>query len=129
MITLEKENYGDLDELAELGKVKKNPYTIEQIIDRDLKCTNGESMNDTKNRFEEKINEVINNNLGKRLAIVSHGAAIKFYLMNWCELIGKDIEYKGNIIKIESPSITKLIFDENMQLKEMYNIKKTPLAI
>ena len=117
MITLEKENYGDLDELAELGKVKKNPYTIEQIIDRDLKCTNGESMNDTK-----KINEVINNNLGKRLAIVSHGAAIKFYLMNWCELIGKDIEYKGNIIKIESPSITKLIFDENMQLKEMYNI-------
>ncbi len=122
MITLEKENYGDLDELAELGKVKKNPYTIEQIIDRDLKCTNGESMNDTKNRFEEKINEVINNNLGKRLAIVSHGAAIKFYLMNWCELIGKDIEYKGNIIKIESPSITKLIFDENMQLKEMYNI-------
>ena len=129
MITLEKENYGDLDELAELGKVKKNPYTIEQIIDRDLKCTNGESMNDTKNRFEEKINEVINNNLGKRLAIVSHGAAIKFYLMNWCELIGKDIEYKGNIIKIESPSITKLIFDENMQLKEMYNIYKTPLAI
>lgn len=122
MITLEKENYGDLDELAELGKVKKNPYTIEQIIDRDLKCTNGESMNDTKNRFEEKINEVINNNLGKRLAIVSHGAAIKFYLMNWCELIGKDIEYEGNIIKIESPSITKLIFDENMQLKEMYNI-------
>ena len=122
MITLEKENYGDLDELAELGKVKKNPYTIEQIIDRDLKCTNGESMNDTKNRFEEKINEVINNNLGKRLAIVSHGAAIKFYLMNWCELIGKDIEYKGNIIKIESPSITKLIFNENMQLKEMYNI-------
>lgn len=122
MITLEKENYGDLDELAELGKVKKNPYTIEQIIDRDLKCTNGESMNDTKNRFEEKINEVINNNLGKRLAIVSHGAAIKFYLMNWCELIGKDIEYNGNIIKIESPSITKLIFDENMQLKEMYNI-------
>lgn len=122
MIILEKENYGDLDELAELGKVKKNPYTIEQIIDRDLKCTNGESMNDTKNRFEEKINEVINNNLGKRLAIVSHGAAIKFYLMNWCELIGKDIEYKGNIIKVESPSITKLIFDENMQLKEMYNI-------
>lgn len=122
MIILEKENYGDLDELAELGKVKKNPYTIEQIIDKDLKCTNGESMNDTKNRFEKKINEVINNNLGKRLAIVSHGAAIKFYLMNWCELIGKDIEYKGNIIKIESPSITKLIFDENMQLKEMYNI-------
>lgn len=122
MIILEKENYGDLAELAELGKVKKNPYTIEQIIDRDLKCTNGESMNDTKNRFEEKINKVINNNLGKKIAIVSHGAAIKFYLMNWCELIGKDIVYKGNIIKIESPSITKLIFDEDMQLKEMFNI-------
>lgn len=122
MIILEKENYGDLAELAELGKVKKNPYTIEQIIDKDLKCTNGESMNDTKNRFEEKINKVINNNLGKKIAIVSHGAAIKFYLMNWCELIGKDIVYKGNIIKIESPSITKLIFDENIQLKEMYNI-------
>ena len=122
MIILEKENYGDLAELAELVKAKKNPYTIEQIIDRDLKCTNGESMNDTKNRFEEKINKVINNNLGKKIAIVSHGAAIKFYLMNWCELIGKDIVYKGNIIKIESPSITKLIFDENIQLKEMYNI-------
>lgn len=122
MIILEKENYGDLAELAELGKVKKNPYTIEQIIDRDLKCTNGESMNDTRNRFEEKINKVINNNLGKKIAIVSHGAAIKFYLMNWCELIGKNIVYKGNIIKIESPSITKLIFDENIQLKEMYNI-------
>lgn len=122
MIILEKENYGDLAELAELGKVKKNPYTIEQIIDRDLKCNNGESMNDTKNRFEEKINKVINNNSGKKIVIVSHGAAIKFYLMNWCELIEKDIVYKGNIIKIESPSITKLIFDENIQLKEMYNI-------
>ena len=106
-----------------LGKEKKNSYTVEQLLDSKLKNVDGESNEEVKYRMYECLEEIIAKNPGKRIAIVSHGAAIKFLLQNWCEY---DIEidkfiFKETIAipqKLESPSILKLEFI-NKELKDI----------
>ena len=107
---------GDIKILNELGQTKKNSYTTEQLLDGDLKVLNGESRNETYNRFKKSFDELLINNLGKRIAIVTHGAAIKFMLMKWCEfdLINKETKYKGKVLindKLKTPEIFKLTFN------------------
>ena len=72
-----KEYCGDREELKKLGQIKKNSYTIEQMIDNTLKCTGGENFKEVEKRMNEVIEEIVKNNIGKNVAIVSHGAAIK----------------------------------------------------
>ena len=40
--------YGDREELKKLGEIKKNSYTIEQMLDNSLKCTGGESFKEVE---------------------------------------------------------------------------------
>lgn len=106
-----KENYGDLKELAELGKNKKNSYTTEQLIDKNLKNTDGENRIEVTSRMEEALNFVISQSSGKNIAIVSHGASIKFLLMKWCSLNkNNQIEFNGQIITLNSPGIIELLY-------------------
>ena len=76
------------------------PYTIEQMLNPKLKCTNGESMEEVKVRMDDFIRRIAQENVGKKVAIVSHGAAIKFFLMNWCKLSGAYLYYKENCIRV-----------------------------
>ena len=59
----------------------------------------------------------------KRVAIISHGGAIKFYLLNYCE-VNKDLilEYKGKEISITSPCLLKMIFS-NKELVKLEQIE------
>lgn len=114
-----KENYGDLNELQMIGKNKKNPYTIEQILNPNLKCKDGESMKEVQERMQKSISKILKNNYGKKVAIVSHGAAIKFYLMKWCEIKNNKIYYKSNEIVVNSPGVVKVSFLKD----ELYNIE------
>lgn len=58
------------------------------------------------------INKVLKQNAGKNIVIVSHGAAIKFLLMNWCKLNNElKLTYKNSIIDLKSPSLIKLKFN------------------
>lgn len=116
-----KEKFGNLKELKELGKTRKHPYTIEQIINPTLKCTNGENMIEVKKRMKEVINEIVQRNGGTKVAIVSHGAAIKFYLTDWCSLKENSLFYQNKEIKLESPSAIKLVF-YSQHLKEIETI-------
>ena len=58
------------------------------------------------------LNKILKENEGKNIAIVSHGAAIKFLLMNWC-ILNKDLKltYKNLNIDVQSPCLIKLEFD------------------
>lgn len=85
------------------------PYTIEQMLNPKLKCTNGESMEEVKVRMDDSIRRIAQENVGKKVAIVSHGAAIKFFLMNWCKLSGAYLYYKGNCIRVNSPGVIKIM--------------------
>ena len=114
-----RENYGDLKSLEELGKIKKESFTIEQLLDETLKNKDGESREEVANRMEMALEHILKENSGKNIAVVSHGAAIKFLLMNWCNLNkNNQIEFKDKIITLNSPGVLRLVFDD-MDLKEL----------
>lgn len=107
---------GNLIELEKLGVNKKDNFTIEQLIDPTFKNIDGECNIEVRNRMTACINEIIDNNEEKNIAIVSHGAAIRFYIQNWCEYNYDKDEYLFNNKQIwqgylDSPSCLKLIFD------------------
>ena len=117
-----KENYGNIESLKKLEKSKKNTFTIEQLIDENLKNVDGENRKEVTKRMEESFNRVFKENQGKKIAIVSHGAAIKFLLMNWSSLNKENqIQYKNEIISLNSPGVIRLVFKDK-QLIELKQI-------
>lgn len=114
-----KENYGDLEKLKELGNQKSNSFTVEQLLDNKLKNLGGESRLEVSERMEKSLNKILTEKIGKRIAIVSHGASIKFLLMKWCKLNNNnEIEFNKKIITLNSPGIIKLVF-RNKELLEL----------
>ena len=107
-----KEDCGNLAELNALEEKLDRPYTIEQMLNPKLKCTNGESMEEVKVRMDYSIRRIAQENVGKKVAIVSHGAAIKFFLMNWRKLSGAYLYYKGNFIRVNSPGVIKIMIKD-----------------
>ena len=113
---------GNLKKLKELGKNKKYSYTEEQLLDENLKNIDGENRIEVNNRMVNSLNKILEESKGKNIVIVSHGAAIKFLLMNWCKL-NNDVKiiYNNSIIDLKSPSLLKLEF-EGKDLKRLEHI-------
>lgn len=108
--------------LKKLGEGKSNSFTTEQLLDENLKNVGGENRKEVFDRMNKTFNIILKENFGKRIVIVSHGASIKFLLMKWCKLNNKnEIEFNGKIVKLNSPGIIKLIF-ENKELLELEQI-------
>ena len=106
---------GDLVELEKLGIGKKDSFTIEQLQNPSFKNKDGESNLEVRARMFECINEILTQNDGKRIAIVSHGAAIRFFIQNWCTYNYDEDKYifENETIwqgYLDSPSCLKLIF-------------------
>ena len=99
-----------------MAKNKKNSYTTEQLLNRKLKNKDGESCEEVSKRMKEKIQEIVEEG-PENIAIVSHGAAIKFYLSNYCEIDEKiNFIYNNKIIikeNLTSPDIIELEFVNN----------------
>ena len=82
-------------------------------------------MLEVKARMEKVINEILQNNIGQKVVVVSHGAAIKFYLSKWCEFRENKLFYNNTEITTESPSILKLTFNsENLANIEKINLNE-----
>jgi broad specificity phosphatase PhoE len=130
------------DRLDERRAGKPNDKTvpdwfIKQYYEPEYKTEGGESQLDVRNRMEEVINEILEDNKDKRVAIFTHGYAITFYLLKYCKLI--DIydkklkyEYNGKIFfdkTINAPEVFKLTCDENKNLEnlELIEFKELPL--
>ena len=117
--------YGDMD-----LNINKQEFWIKQFIDPKLKCVNGESQEDVRKRMENKINDLLDNSLGKKIAIITHNACTLFYLLKYCELIDAKvpkkltIKYQNKILIqndiMKSPSIMKLEFDGRNLLNITY---------
>ncbi len=75
----------------------------------------GEFMKD-KNTRELKEYE------GKRIAVISHGGSIKFFLLNWCTVNEnvKLVYNENTILNIKSPCLLKLTFRKN----ELINLEQ-----
>ena len=105
-----------------MGKGKKNTFTTEQLLDINLKNIGGESRLEVSKRIQEAFNEVLIENQGKNIAIVSHGATLKFLLMDWCTLNENyQLEFKEKEINLNSPGIIRLVF-EGKTLKDLTQI-------
>lgn len=116
---------GDLKTLEELGKNKKNDYTTEQLLDENLKNKDGESAKEVRKRMIEVIKEILEKHEGKKIAIVSHGAAIKYLLQEYCKYNHENKTICYNVreicsVKLEAPSVLKLEFEEG----ELISIEK-----
>lgn len=120
---LNERKLGDLEKLRELGKNKKHSFTEEQLLDNNLKNAFGESMIDVEKRMDLTINKVIEENKNKRIVIVSHGAALRFYLNKFCKLNENvELEYNDTVLDFSSPCIIKVTLN-NKTIINIENIK------
>ena len=106
--------------MRELGKNKQDSYTNEQLKDIYLKNKEGESNNEVSERMELFIKDIISND-AKKIAIISHGASIKFWLSRYCEIDEQcNLQYNNQRLYIESPSV----FNIKIKNKEIMDIKQ-----
>lgn len=114
---------GNIDDLAKFmsDKETRDP-SREQLAFPDFKTRDGESANETNKRMNEFINEMLEKYPGKRIAIVSHGGTIKFYLLSYCNVNESlNLEFEGKELNIASPCLLKLTFIKN-ELKNLEQI-------
>lgn len=79
-------------------------FELRQMQDKDFKVGDGESQLEVANRMYDSLIKVLKENLGKRIAIVSHATAITFLFMK----LG---QYRDNCIYFKD----KVIMDENFK--------------
>lgn len=115
--------YGNPDKSTNIG--------LKQYYDENIKNIDGESRKEVTDRIYKSFKKVVDSNKGKRVAIFSHGAAITFLLMKWCELISIDekkkkcLKFNDKIIidkVFESPEVFKVILDENDCIENITNL-------
>ena len=100
-----------------------------QLLDENYKIGNGESRKEVTDRMYNSILRILNDNKGKKIAIISHGTAMTFLLSKWC-----NIEYINNKLRysfqkklllegyIDNCDCFKLEFDDNNNLINIENI-------
>lgn len=113
---LSERKLGNLKELGEFMKDKatRDP-SQEQLLDRTFRTSDGESAEQTRERMNKFFNKILKEYERKRIAVVSHGGAIKFFLLNWCT-VNENIKLVYNnekILNIKSPCLLKLTFRKN----------------
>ena len=110
---------------------KHHDWFVKQYKDKDFKTENGESQNEVVERLNEVINEIVENNPDKKIAIFSHGYAICFYLLQYSKLdyIDADknirIKYKNKVLLdglLNAPEVFKLTFD-NLKLVDIEHLE------
>lgn len=70
-------------------------FELKQFNDENFKVGYGESQKEVQTRMFNGLMKVLNENKGKRIAIISHSTAIAFLLKKWCEVF-YDKEYTFN---------------------------------
>lgn len=98
-------------------------FELKQFNDENYKVGYGESQKEVKTRMFNGLMKVLNENKGKRIAIISHSTAIAFLLKKWCEVYyDKEYKFNNNVFfngKWEHLQSFKLEFKDN----ELISIK------
>ena len=103
-----------VDDMSELPKT----YFEDQFRNWDYKLDNGESTNEVSKRMNEILLEILNDNKGKAIAVVSHGTAISTMLKTWCNVILNE-----NTKLIEFYFNNNLVFDGNWNCPELFKLE------
>lgn len=112
---LSERKLGNLKELGVFmqGKATRDP-SQEQLLDRTFRTSDGESAEETRVRMNRFFDKILQKSEGQRIAVVSHGGSIKFFLLNWCE-VNKEVRlvyHKDTVLDIKSPCLLKLTFNK-----------------
>ena len=72
----------------------------EQLLDR---TSYGESAEQTRERMNKFFDKILKEYGGKRIAVVSHGGSVKFFLLNLCK-VNEDVKlvYNNMVLDITS---------------------------
>ena len=97
-----------------------------QFKDENFKTIGGESQKEVRNRVSEALDEILDKDKNKEICIFTHGYAILYYLMKYCEFIYHDksrVELKFNNKTIfnrylNAPEVIKLSFN-NKNIKDI----------
>jgi len=119
---LSERKLGNIDDLVRFmnDKETRDP-SREQLAFPEFKTRDGESANDTNKRMNEFIREILEKYKEKRIAVVSHGGAIKFYLLSHCKVNERlNLEYEGKELIITSPCLLKMTFRN----RELVNLEQ-----
>lgn len=110
--------------------VIESDFWLKQMKDKKFKLDGGESQSEVRDRMLDGVKDIIKIHVGKRVAIVSHAAAITFLLMNWCDLENVNLDNKIRRLvfndklviddTFKTPDIFKLTFVNN----QIYNIER-----
>ena len=113
---LNERKLGNLKELGEFMKEKstRDP-SQEQLLNRTFRTSDGESAEQTRERMNEFFDKILKEYEGQKIAVISHGGSIKFFLLNWCTVNEnvKLIYNENTILNIKSPCLLKLTFRKN----------------
>ena len=103
---------GNREDLEKFMNDKKTrDPSREQLAFPEFKTRDGESAKETNKRVNEFIDEILEKYNGNKIAVVSHGGAIKFYLLSYCKVNEKlNLEYNQEELIISSPCLLKLTF-------------------
>ena len=111
-----------------LGSVTYKEFWLEQLYDENLRAEDGECRREVTYRMANMVNYALNQYRNKRVVFVTHGAAMKFLLMNYCTLKKADLERKSVCLvfnkriiindKFNTPEIFKLEFEDGV-IKEI----------
>ena len=103
-------------------------FEINQFEDENYKIGFGESQKEVQNRMYEALCDVLKENQGKRIAIISHSTAIAFLLQKWCKVYYNQEYTFGNRIffdgKWQYLETFKLTFNKEKELIDILNIKQ-----
>lgn len=121
--SLNERKLGNIEDLSKWMKNKTFGVVQAYLQNQKWKAREGESCEEATKRVTLFLQKILEENNGKRIVLVSHGALISFLLTNWCDL-NEEIKlvYNNKVIEIKEPSITKLTF-ENQKLLNIESIE------
>lgn len=112
---------------------KSKEFWLEQMYNENIKAIGGENQKEVRKRKIESIEDILKNEKGKKVAVVTHATAMTFLLMNWCKLENAILDGKkrklsfNNKIVIDdsfnTPEVFELVFDDDV----IYSIKRINL--
>lgn len=111
---------------------KSNDIGCKQYFDENIKNFEGESRKEVTKRMEMSFQKALEENKGKRIAIFTHGAAMTFLLMKWCELVNVDenkkktLKFKDKIIidkVFDAPEVFKLFVNEELNVENIEHLE------
>lgn len=116
--------YGNPEKSLDIG--------CKQYFDENIKNFEGESRKEVTKRMEMSFQKALEENKGKRIAIFTHGAAMTFLLMKWCELVNVDenkkktLKFKDKIIidkVFDAPEVFKLFVNEELNVENIEHLE------